>query len=372
MIKSINGKLVDIDNIELFERAEEGRVLNRRVFSYIQDKINRPSIINEFIEHYEIIYKSMPYPLYSIEDNVKYAAIATYIKRCIEDGIDMWIDEGLVVVIDENRALKMVGDTWGIIRVESKKEDNTDIELYKGSTGYEEYKWLLENILDGSRNSNFFKEFMPDFIEACEYKPDIMVKELHNMLKFENILSGGLRLKQNNVIDLDNKVEITLDIYYKGMKETDERKHVISLLTDKSGNEAVKIKIYNYNAYRKKNSINDAGRMEEVNYIGLRNLFNTLCGIRIASDEEEFRGFRGLISDGDLIYEIDGRVYICKAYKTSYNREIARGVSIYGYNKGILYLERVINLKRGIKKSTIFSYELKEGNTRLCKIYFTR
>ena len=71
MRKKVNGRVVDISNIEIFEKAFEGLALGRLVSSSVADTITGDSeLVNKCIESYETIYKSMPFPLYCIEENI--------------------------------------------------------------------------------------------------------------------------------------------------------------------------------------------------------------------------------------------------------------------------------------------------------------
>ena len=88
MKKLVNSKVIDIDNIELFEMAAEGMVLQSQTVSNTSDGIdqdmNSPAI-QRYIKLYDIFFKSMPYPLYAIESDIKYATLANFIKSCLKD-----------------------------------------------------------------------------------------------------------------------------------------------------------------------------------------------------------------------------------------------------------------------------------------------
>lgn len=85
MKKMVNGQTVDIGDIRLFELAFEGLALNKLAVSNISITIDKETdTIKNCIELYNRFYRSLPFPLYSIENNTKYAAIAEYIKYNIE------------------------------------------------------------------------------------------------------------------------------------------------------------------------------------------------------------------------------------------------------------------------------------------------
>lgn len=75
MKKVVNGKEVSVD-VELFELAEAGKLrrdlgensINGEVYSGIEGLVSA-------VTAYREIYYSFPYPLYAIEESIKYVAI---------------------------------------------------------------------------------------------------------------------------------------------------------------------------------------------------------------------------------------------------------------------------------------------------------
>ena len=380
MKKIVNGKIVDIKNMELFEKAAEGAVLAKIATSSIADKITVESeIINECLKHYEVIYKAMPFPLYCIESNIKHATVAAFIKDCMDKPLHMWVDEALFICVDRESslAIKIVGSTWGVIKTNCEKEDNTSIENYRDEVGYREYEWLLRKIMLRENTGSFYTEFMPDFVKACSGQDMLLRWELANILTFGN-LPEKLALKDDRILNLENKSEFILDIYSGGSKKSGESEYTLSLI----GNEnEIKlkpkyVKTYKFDLYEKKyfggNEVAkpEEGKLQKNNIIGLSNLFNTLCSMKIAFENNEFEGFSGFIADRDLVYAINGRLFICKAFKASETKEIARGVELYSYDRGLIYFIKPTHMGKGIKKEMIYSYSLKDANLRLCKIQF--
>ena len=153
MRKLVNGKVVNIDNMELFELAAEGLAIQNMAVSNtsegIEGNINSP-IIKRYIKQYDIFFRSMPYPLYAIETNIKYATLGNFIKSLSNNQINMWIENGLNILIDKDTGmiLRIVNNTWSISYEKEIKEDNTPMELYSGDIGYKEYSWLLNKIIN--------------------------------------------------------------------------------------------------------------------------------------------------------------------------------------------------------------------------------
>ena len=380
MKKLVNGKIVDIKNIELFEKAAEGAVLAKIATSNISDKITVESdIINECIKHYEVIYKSMPFPLYCVESNIKHATIATFIKDCMTEPLHMWVEDGLFICVDSknNLALKIVGNTWGIVTTTCVREDNTSIENFRHEVGYREYEWLLRKIMLRENTGSFYKEFMADFVKACGGQDILLRWELSNILTFGN-LPEKIALKEDRIINLEDKSEFILDIYSAGSKKNGESEYVISLVGNDNDIKLKPkyVKTYKFDIYEKKYTGGDSivkaeeGKLQKNNILGLSNLFNTLCSIKMASENTEFEQFYGIMADRDLVYIINGRLFVCKAFRAAETKEIARGIELYSYNRGLIYFIKPTNMGKGVKKEMIYSYSLKDETLRLCKIQF--
>ena len=375
MKKLVNGSVVEIDNISLFEKAFEGMVLGKLAASTLNDKITVESeVINRCIEQYEIFFKTMPFPLNTIESNIKYAAIGTFIKKCMDTELDMWVDEALFICIDRknNKALKIVGNTWGVVTVDCDRENNVDIDNFESEEGYTEYKWLIDKVLNNDSVNDFYKTFMNDFVEACNNNSMIMKWELINMLTFANI-PDAIVLKPNRIIDLDNSKEYMLDIYYDGVRKSGDNEYVFGIGRDVEIKSKY-VKTYNYEAWEKSTRADengkDANKIRKSSLASMHNLFMTICAIKIAGNNKDYESYNGIVADGYLVYCINNRVFKCKAYKQSETKEFARGVEIYGYDRGIVYIRKSISIGNGVKKESIYSYGLKDETSRLCKIQF--
>lgn len=381
MRKLINGTIVEINNIELFNRAAEDMIIDKKVTNKTADIIDCSNgLIYKYVKYYDEIYKAMPFPLYGIESDVKYVAIGTIIKECIKDDTKMWADGALCVCIDNEReiVLRIVGNTWEITK-KASKDDNIDIEKYNGQLGYEEYSWFIKSVLERKNSGNFYITFMPEFVRACEWQPSIMQKELGDILTF-SVIPNRLYLQDNKIIDLENKSVYCLDIYSNGYKKTGESQYVMSFLDEEDDSEMqMKPKykmVYGFNTYVKEASIgkdgtrSELGKLKEVKMEGMSNIFNTLCAIKMAAEKEEFESFTGFKIDRDMVYIVNNRLFVCKSFKASEPKEVATGVEIYGYDKGLVYFIKSTNIGNGTKKEIIYSYNLKDGTIKVCKIQF--
>ena len=381
MKKKVNGKTVEIGNIEVFEKATEGMVINRTTASTITDTVDLDlNLIDDYVDSYNSFYKSLPFPLYAIDSDVKYAVIGNYIKKTVKEHHKMWVNNGLYICIDEDKgiALNFVNSTWGIIGVDSIKEDNLDLESYKEECGFVDLVWALTKILKKQSTSTYYAEFMPDFIKACNNQPMVLKWELSNILDFGRI-PDRYNFQPNKIIDLETTNEYMLDIFVAGLKESKEKQHVWSLFGDSELEPVMKpkyVKQYGFDVYEKLSTADEnkikpnADKIKKCEMFGALSLFNSLCAIKNVSEQNTFEEYTGFISDGNLAYMINNRVFVAKAYKYVEPKEVARGVELYAYDRGIVYLLKTKNLGKGIKKETIYGYSLKDGTLRLCKIQY--
>jgi hypothetical protein len=379
MKKLVNGKVINIDNIELFELAAEGLALQNTTVSNTADgvegNINSP-LIRKYIKQYDIFFKSMPYPLYAIEDDIKYATLGNFIKALAKEKISMWVDKGLYIKLDKETGmtLKVINNTWSIMYVKDEKPDNTSMELFRDSIGYKEYSWLLKKIINKETTANFYLEFMPEFIKACNNQPMVLKWELENILTFCTI-PNKIDFKQDKIINIQADEEYTLDIYCNGVIDTDEKIQSWSLSdsTNAGTTRYKQMKTYGFDIYAKPLSDGGktSGKLERCKVTGLHNLFMELCGIKNANDMNVFPTFEGMISDNNLVFTIEKRLFVAKSNRLVEPKDIAHGVELYTVDKNKIYFIKSKQINDKISKDTLYSYNIVDGSIRLCKIIFT-
>lgn len=381
MKKLVNGQIVDIKNIELFEKAAEylaiGRTAPNKTFNIKDADL---SDIERLTSTYHSIYKSIPYPLYAIDEDIKYAVIANCIRVLTQCRKPTWVDNGLFMCIDKENGIVLcfVNDTWGLVHYDTIKEDNTTLELYKDHVGYKEFAWVMTQIAMRKSTADFYNKHMGDFIKACKNQPMVMKWELSNILNFGNV-PNRIELKLNKITDLFEKTQYMIDIFVSGMRKTEEKQHVWNLFDDDDSEPVMKpkyVKSFGFHTYKKistedENKIKpNADKLEKCDLTGLMSLFLTLCGIRNAGDKNSFDDYTGFICDNNLIYEINNRIFIAKSNVYVEPKEVARGVKLYSYDRGLVYLVKTTSISPSVDKENIYSYSLKDGNLRLCKIQF--
>lgn len=376
--KKVNGKIVDIKNINVFEQAAEGLAINRSTSSTTADTIQADLYdIKEYVLLYNAIYQSLPYPLYALDNNIKYATLATFIKRKTTKSPKMWINGGLFICIDEenNIAVNFVNRTWAVVRVPKQLEDNTNMQLYKDDCGFADLMWALSRVLKKETTSAYYSSFMKEFVDACNGQPMVLKWELGNILDFGRIPSRQI-FEANKIVDLESHKAYILDIFVAGTKETKDKQYSFSLLSEDEPELKPKvIKQYGFDVYEKKNSENgqvkpNDDKIKKCELYGMTSVFNTLCFIKSMTEQQSFDEYRGFITDNILVYVVRGRLYVAKASNFVEPKEIARGIELYAFDDGLIYFVKPQTIAKGIRKETIYSYSLKDNNLRLCKIQF--
>lgn len=379
MKKLVNSKVIDIDNIELFELAAEGLALQNTAISSTNDgieaNINSP-LVRKYIKQYDIFFKAMPYPLYAIEADIKYATLGNFIKSLSKEHVTMWVDKGLNIKLDKETGmtLRIVNNTWSIVYSKETRTDNTSMELFKNSVGYNEYSWLLRKIVNKETTVNFYTEFMPDFVKACNGQPMVIKWELENILTFGNI-PNRIEFRPNKIISLEADEEYTLDIFCTGTVETDDMIPSFNLSADVcSGKMKYKtIKTYGFDAYVKplSDGAKTSGKFEKCKVTGLHNLFMQLCAIKTSNELTKFPYFEGIISDNMLVFVIDKRLYLAKSNRIMEPKDIAHGVELYSVENGKIYFIKSKKINDKISKESLYSYTIHSGALRLCKTLFS-
>lgn len=380
MRKLVNGKVINVDNIELFELAAEGLALQNTAVSTTADgieaTINSP-LVHKYIKQYDVFFKAMPYPLYAIEEDIKYATLGNFIKSLSKHSIDMWVNKGLHIRLDKNTGmtLKIVNNTWSIVYNKENRSDNTSMELFEHSVGYKEYTWILDKIIKKQTTANFYVEFMPEFVKACNGQSMVLKWELENILTF-GVIPNKIELKQNKILHLNEDKEYLLDIYCTGMTETEEKIQSWNL-TDYGNMTSTprykQVKTYGFDAYAKPiyDSTKGNGKLEKCNMVGLHNLFMQLCSIKTAKEMTTFPNFDGIICDSNIAFVIDKKLFVAKSNRLSEPKDIAHGVSIYSMEGNKVYFIKSKRIDDKISKDSLYSYNISDGSIRLCKTIFT-
>lgn len=370
MKKIVNGKVISIKKIELFDKALIGLAKADKVVSNtdstLDNSINNDKVAR-IIKMYNAFYKAMPYPLYAIEEDIKYAALGTFIKHT-QSGTEqvMFINDGLYIVLDTTRmvAVHIVNNSWAVENISEIKKDNVDIENYKDNIAYNEYRWMLNKVISMDKNANFYANFMPEFVEACNNDPMIIRWELQNILNF-NSIPCKINITDNTILDKDNSCEYTLDIY--GCGSTNYGNGYTRWDIGNSVKQSVNsraIKKYDFKVYKKDLSSNDKRKLCTVDW-GLR-VFSSLYRIKSVCNQSEFPTYHGVVCGSTVVYEVFGSIY---AILGDDNIEIANNASIYAVNGNYVYFKRITSLD-DIYKVAVYRYSINDGRVSTCSIRY--
>lgn len=377
----MNGKIVDIRNIDIFEAAAEGAAINRTLPNIIPNEGLGIDFdyIEKMINVYKIFYSKLPFPLNSIDNDVKYCAAGLVIKKETQTKNRMWIDNGLFICIDKERnlALGFINQSWGIVKVNEIKEDNLIIDKYKGKLGFDEFIWVVASIFNNEDTRNYYSKFMAPFVDACGNQPMVLKWELGNILQFGSIPERKI-LPLNKIVDLDSNDTYSLDIFVAGSRKSKKKNQVWGLDDPEVQIENKIVNVYGYDLYVKPqirdgmDASAEETKAKPTELYGINSLFCTLCSIKLNDESEVFPEFKGFITSNRLIYLVDNRLFIANSRNYTDAKEVAKNVDIYGFKDNYVYIEKSKIISTGIKKETIYSYSLEDNGTRLCKIQFSR
>ena len=204
MKKLVNGKVINIDNIELFEKGFEGLVLNKKASSDVKDTLDSDNeLVRKCVNAYNSVINTLPFPLFAIESNCKYAFIANYILNKVEDlkAEDIFINECICIKIEEKKQLKLMYKTWAIEKYTGKPDTAKTVNLdqFKNEPEYKEMQWCYNKLVNNESIGTYYKEFMKTFIDACNCSSMTLNWELKNILNFgyvpdENRCAAGFQL----------------------------------------------------------------------------------------------------------------------------------------------------------------------------------
>lgn len=377
--KIVNGKVVSIDNLDLFEKAAEDNIIGRTLPNIISNisELDFPKA-QKYIDKYKEAYNAMPYPLYCIDSDLKYCTIGLFIKKEIGISCQMWTNDGLFVLLDRDNllALGFVNNSWGIVHVDSALPDNLDIKQYRSYIGFAEFVWVASKLLKGEPTSTFYSSFMAPFCEACNGQAMILKWELGNILNFKNVPKRET-FKPNKLINTATKAEYSIDIYTAGRRKTHETTQAWYLgSANKIETEQKSINVYGYDLYLKPLSRPDtksgADKIKHIELYGVNSLFCTLCNFKNYASSDEFPDFTGIITSEQLIFEINSRIFIARSDKYVDAKEVARNVELYAFDGDNLYLSKQQHVTPGVKKETIYQYDMNTGKVSLCTVQFIR
>lgn len=374
MRKRVNGTVVEINNIDLFQLAYEGKALNKTVKNTVYDWTDLDTeLLFKCINAYKEIYDKLVFPLNSIESDIKYTMIALLLKEKYED-IELYVKNGIYIKLKDNQYLHLLGVSWGIEIVEKAVDMVLSLDKYRDETGYAEYLWAYDKLYNGLNTDEFYSEFMPEFSKACRDQRLVINWEIARILDFGDIPSA-LHLRQDIITDFKHGMEYKLDIFNAGLRETGEE--CLAFTVDKSGKPVMetqkkKIIVYDYDVYEK-SLIDSNNRLEKISmdkHPGFASLFDVILSKGIDDENLDEIHYVGVIEDDTLLFEVNNDVYITSLSEYKEATHIMSGVSILSMTLGKVYVSKRVRMYSGVYEHTVYSYELSTGKARLCKIEY--
>lgn len=384
MRKYINNKLVNIVDIELFEKGFEGLTLDKKAFNDIVYTVDN-EVVNRYIQEYNTIMSSLPFPLYPIESNCKYAFVADYMMHKLDElkADNIIIDKSILIKIDD-RALRLVGKSWAIESLaEDFKTKGLDLQEYTNEVEYTQLKWCINRLKSGESIKDYYTEFMKDFVDACGNNPAIINWELQNILTFGEI-PEKVEISRNNIVCPSKNYAYMIDIFCTGKKKSNDS--VLEIVAGSSNPKMTQknklVKVYDFAVYGKMlestGYVDDAdskkevvgNKLEKKQLDGMGAVFDTIVGLGINSGTVEKIEYHGILEDGYIFYEINNKLYCCSAETFGETELIAANIELYSYEKGKLYMLNTVQLESGVYRDKIYCYDVKDRKAKLCKTSF--
>lgn len=379
MKKLVNGKVINIENIELFEKGFEGLVLNKKASSDVKDTLDSDNeLVKQCVTAYNNMINTLPFPLFAIESNCKYAFIANYILNKVEglNADDIFVNECICIKLEDNKQLKLMYKTWAIEKYKGTPDTakGIDLEQFKNEAEYKELKWCYDKLVNGESISAYYKEFMKSFIDACSSSMTLNW-ELKNILNF-GYVPEEIEIDKNRILNPSKKYQYFLDVFCTGKKKTnDSILEIVAGPTPKLTQKNKLVKVYDFDVYGKLIGDGDIdkkaeNKIEKKQLDGMASVFEVIVGLGIDSDTVERIVYRGIIDDDIILFEINGKIYQCKSNEYTHAELLAVNVSIYSYENGRLYIKNSTKLPSGVYRDNIFSVDVNTKKARLCRTSF--
>ena len=284
MKKKLKGKIITFDE-DMFIEGTQGS--SKRLTGSNLATVRELEKAKEYIGTYTEVYKSLPYPMYLLDEPIKYILIAQLMKKKLgkDKKLECNVDNGLRIKLEvdlsslssgsgsgtelglgskENRErmtgtntntdtyLHFINSTWRIEQSETKLklkeiEESDELNCSDKVKYYTEYKWLYDKLKAGKDISGFYRTHCKEINSVC-----------HNKKELKEVLGSLLEVEEPTVDKIPNTI-----IY--PAKQLEYR--VVPYTTDMT---LTGKKEYYYNSATKKIEQEDETEMHYAPYIQLR------------------------------------------------------------------------------------------------------
>lgn len=378
MRKAINGKIVTIDNMEIFRQAEKDLLVNRSCTSSLDDMCIymdefEADIVNDVVMYYRTLYEALPYPLYALDTPIKYATLGLLIKQSIPE-IDVYVEDcSLKIAIEQCNfwAIQFINKSYKVAGFSKEGKDKVeDLSKYQNTKYYIYFEYVF-NKLDFSDSSeyvdltDFYSLISSNILSACQSKEDIAA-QLGEILKIKDVPRRAF-FKSNVIVDVSNGKEYIINFIRDGVDESSEPSGMkcISLVTGKVTNSISKdvTQLWKLDCYVRED---DDSKLKPSTRTGFYTLFYTLCSIREANKLSYFPDFKAVIVDGRIVVEINRKVYVAPSDRLGNLKEVAESARLFSMSKNNIYIE--VEDKNGqIVESSIYCYNTRKDVMELCQ-----
>ena len=383
MKKLINGQPLDIgsDVIELFEKGLEGNVTKKMLQTKIDVKVEGSSDeIGEVVSEYYNAYIRFPYPLYAVEDDIKYATIAVQMQRRLPKLIKycpkVKVGGGKVKVFsDDGYCIELASDNWAIVMEHYDEDDDgkIDIDSYKDSALFRFYKWCLDKMEKSEQLSGFYNFAIPGLLTACNGKPMVVKWELAKLLQFNDVPSQ-VSIPNRVFIDTSTGSEYMLDMFWEGKyKANPEVKTlVIDLRSDATEKfyDANDEKLYSFEVY---DNNRERGRVVLKNskrlFASIADVIGSVCNEKCLNvDRLEYRG---LISEGYIALQVADDIYTGRLDGKTPLSQTGNYVDIVNMSGSKLFVKKSFK-KEGAIRQAYYVYDIVSDKLKVCDVNYRK
>ena len=382
MKKLINGNVIDIgqDIMDLFEKAAEGTMTKKKIMNRIDTTVESDvGNVGNIIEAYYRSYAALPYPLYAIEDEIKYATIAANMQRIIQHKLNLLLeieikDRIIRVHTESGYYLTLASEHWAL----ENDKDNTelkpkkvDLSAYSSDSMYKFFKWCDDRLAEKRGTDGFYSFALPGLLSACNNKPLIVKWEMAKLLQFAE-LPEFVKLRNGKFLNMDTGTIYTLDCFWGGeySQEVEENIMVIDCRSSNTSKEPYRMlpkrrKKYLYEVYEDNK---ETGRIIlKKSKAKFQKIFETVMKECDNLDEAEYCG----IIDSDYVaLQVGNKIYTGKLGEELDNTGV--GVKLLAMKNGRAYISKSIKKRSGAVRESIYIYDIEKDVLKVCDISYVK
>lgn len=380
MKKLINGKIVSIESdvIELFEKAMEGNITKKMIANKIDLALEQNTgHMGEIIAEYYYTYMKLPYPLYNIEEEIKYATIALQMQRKLLKKFKytpkMRIERSkLYVYSEEGYCIEIASDSWAITDDTYSEEYGTgyiSLDDYKEENIYRFFKWCNEKMINDHELKGFYAYAVPGILDACNSKAIIVKWEIAKLLQFADI-PDRVEVSNKHIKDEDRGIEYYVDVYWEGNTICDSSKEVMVIDLREAGGvvrtEKKSRKVFHYDVY----AISpEAGR---VKLKASKTKFDSISSavMREFEDNIEKAQFYGIISEKYVAVRIGNKLLVGEMGHEMY--EIGVDVKLINIKGSRVYIQKSIKKEAGAVRDAVYVYDIQTDKLKACDVQYSK